>query len=196
VKWLWQPSCLNKCMSFCCKCRKAVSKSRGWVAVLIFLVFSFPRIICAQSVLLSWAASTDSNVAGYNVYYGSASGVYTNETNVGTNTEATISGLVAGQTYYFALTAYNAAQAESAFSTAVPFLIPGILLLTKGTDSGSMNITFPVAPAHWYEVQASANLVSWTNIWQTATMTSNVWVQYSDSQSSLFSKRFYRLVLH
>jgi hypothetical protein len=115
---------------------------------------------------------------------------------VGTNTVTTVSGLGEGQTYYFAVTAYNAAGMESSFSPAVTFIVPGILLLTQGTNSGSFNITFPVAPGHWYEVQASANLASWTNIWQTATMTSNVWVQYSDPQTSLFSNRFYRLILH
>jgi hypothetical protein len=147
-------------------------------------------------ILLGWNASTDTNVVGYYVYYGAASGVYTNKTDVGTNTVTTVSGLEEGQTYYFAVTAYNAAGMESPFSPEVTFIIPGILRLTPGTKSGSFNITFPVAPAHWYEVQASADLVSWMNIWQTATMTSNVWIQYTDPQANLFSNRFYRLVLH
>jgi hypothetical protein len=85
---------------------------------------------------------------------------------------------------------------ESALSAEVAFIAPGILRLTQGKNSGSFNIEFPVAPGHWYEVQASVNLKSWTNIGQITTVPSNAWVQFSDPQSSLFSKRFYRLVLH
>jgi hypothetical protein len=183
-------------MLFCCKSCAAVSKSRGWATVLIFLVFSFPSIIRAQSVSLDWNASTDTNVVGYNVYYGPASGVYTNETDVGTNTVTTISGLEEGQTYYFSVTAYNSAGMESPYSSPISFIVPGILLLTQGTNSGSFNITFPVAPGHWYEVQASSDLITWTTIDLTATMTSNLWVQFSDPLASLYSNRFYRLVLH
>jgi len=147
-------------------------------------------------VTLGWNTSTDTNVAGYYIYHGAASGVYTIKNDVGTNTVTTVSGLQAGQTNYFAVTAYNAAKVESAFSAEVTFIAPGILRLTQGANSGSFNITFPVAPTHWYEVQTSTDLVSWTTIWQTAIMTTNFWFHFSDPQSRLFSNRFYRLVLH
>lgn len=147
-----------------------------------------------QSVTLGWNASTGANVAGYYVYQGASSGNYTSKEDVGTNTVVTVSGLQEGQTNYFAVTAYNVAKMESAFSAQISFIAPGILQLTK--SSGSFNITFPVAPGHWYEVQASVDLKSWTTISQTATETSNSWIQFSDPQSSQFSKRFYRLVLH
>jgi hypothetical protein len=76
------------------------------------------------SVTLAWNASTDPIVAGYNVYYGGASGAYTNEISVGNATNATISGLVQGTTYYFAATTYAASGMESPFSSEVSYWVP------------------------------------------------------------------------
>jgi hypothetical protein len=76
------------------------------------------------SVTLAWNASTDPNVAGYNVYYGGASGTYTNEICAGNATNATISGLVEGTTYYFATTCYSASGTDSPFSSEVSYLVP------------------------------------------------------------------------
>ena len=75
---------------------------------------------------LSWTAPTnDANggsltgLAGYKVYYGLDSRSYGAPTNVGLTTKAAISGLQVGQTYYFAVTAYDQAGNESAFSGEV-----------------------------------------------------------------------------
>ncbi|MGA2280609.1 MAG: fibronectin type III domain-containing protein [Verrucomicrobiota bacterium] len=76
------------------------------------------------SVTLAWNASTDPSVVGYNVYYGGASGAYTNEICAGNATNATISGLVEGTTYYFAATTYAASGRESPFSSEVSYLVP------------------------------------------------------------------------
>src|SRR6516165_5355750 len=62
----------------------------------------------AANLTLAWDPSTDPTVVGYDVYYGGASGVYTNMIDVGTNTTVTISNLVPGATYYFAATTYTA----------------------------------------------------------------------------------------
>lgn len=75
-------------------------------------------------VTLAWNACTNSCVAGYNVYYGGACGSYTNEICVGNATNATISGLVPGTTYYFAATTYAAAGMESGFSGEVSYRVP------------------------------------------------------------------------
>ncbi len=76
------------------------------------------------SVTLAWDASTDPTVAGYNIYYGGASGAYTNEICAGNATNATISGLVEGTTYYFAATTYAASGLESPFSSEVSYSVP------------------------------------------------------------------------
>jgi hypothetical protein len=61
---------------------------------------------------------------GYNVYYGGASGAYTNEICAGNATNVIISGLVQGTTYYFAATTYAASGMESPFSSEVSYLVP------------------------------------------------------------------------
>ena len=78
----------------------------------------------SQNVVLTWNQSSDPIVAGYNIYYGGASGVYTNVIDAGTSTSVTISNLVEETTYYFALTTYTAAGAASAFSGEVSYTVP------------------------------------------------------------------------
>ncbi len=88
-----------------------------------------------QSVTLAWNPVTNANVTGYNVYYGSASGNYTNVTSVGNVTNATISGLTEGATYYFAATALNTLGLESTYSTEVSYTVPAtpVLQVTPGS---------------------------------------------------------------
>ncbi len=95
-------------------------------------------VLGAQSVTLAWNPVTTANVAGYNIYYGSASGNYTNATFVGNVTNATISGLSEGATYYFATTTLDASGLESAFSTEVSYTVPNataVLQVTPGNIS-------------------------------------------------------------
>jgi hypothetical protein len=90
----------------------------------------------AQSVTFAWDPVTNADLAGYNVYYGSASHTYTNITSVGNVTNATISGLMEGATYYFAATALNTSGLESTFSDEVPYTVPNtvpILQVTPGS---------------------------------------------------------------
>jgi Fibronectin type III domain/Bacterial Ig domain len=79
----------------------------------------------AQSVTLAWDANTETNLAGYNLYFGPQTGVYTNKITLGKTTTNAVNGLVSGSTYYFAVTAFNTAGAESDYSTEVSYLVPG-----------------------------------------------------------------------
>ena len=90
---------------------------------VLFAVMQLSAFATA-SVTLAWNASTDPSVVGYNVYYGGASGAYTNELCAGNATNITISGLVQGTTYYFAATSYAASGLESSFSSEVSYLVP------------------------------------------------------------------------
>lgn len=93
--------------------------------VLPALVFmQFTALATTSSVTLAWNSSTDSTVAGYNIYYGGASYTYTNKISVGNATSVNISGLLQGQTYYFAATTYSGSGAESAFSGELAYLVP------------------------------------------------------------------------
>ena len=151
----------------------------------------------AASVSLKWNPSSDTNVTSYNIYYGTVSGDYANEVTLGNVSGATISNLTYGVTYYFAATAVDSAGVESGFSNEAMFIIPGILTLSAGANPGDpMVIKFPVAPGHWYEVQASVDLQSWSTIWQTGVESSNTTVQFSDPAIGSFPSRFFRLAMH
>src|SRR6185436_19530763 len=123
------------------------------------LIFGAQAAIAAN-VSLSWNASSSSAAAGYNVYYGTTSGNYTSKISVNNTTNATIQNLNAGGTYYFVATTFDANGNESDRSNETQFIVPGLLTMTRGASGSSspVQINFPVAPTHWYEIQASTNL--------------------------------------
>jgi len=65
---------------------------------------------------LTWGTSPSGNVAGYMVYVGTSSGVYGPSFNAGNVTSYQVINLTGGQTYFFAVTAYNTSGIESGFS--------------------------------------------------------------------------------
>src|SRR5882672_4112065 len=77
--------------------------------------------LAQPSVTLAWNAATNSAIAGYRVYRGGASHAYTNNINAGNTTQTTLTGLAAGATYFFAVTAYTGAGAESDFSAELQY---------------------------------------------------------------------------
>jgi hypothetical protein len=109
---------------------RAILTGRGLVVLTLFLS-AFPIAPAwAQSVSLAWNPSPSPTVAGYDVFYGLASGNYTSINNAGTNTSLTVSGMTPGDTYYFAVLAYDAYEEESAFSNEVTDTIPMPPLIT------------------------------------------------------------------
>ncbi|HEY3663115.1 MAG TPA: fibronectin type III domain-containing protein [Chthoniobacterales bacterium] len=81
---------------------------------LLFLTATAPAAI----VTLSWNANQEPNIAGYRVHYGTVAKPYSSTVEV-TTTTATIPSLKMGDTYTFAVTAFNTDGAESAYSTPV-----------------------------------------------------------------------------
>ena len=78
----------------------------------------------ADSVTLAWDANPQPDIAGYRVKYGTVSREYTQTLEVGAATRATVADLAVGNTYFFAVTAYNAADMESKPSNEVSFTVP------------------------------------------------------------------------
>ena len=168
---------------------------------VIVVIFSMVSVCAAawggQSIALGWDPDLDTNVVGCVVYYGTNSGQYPFRVDAGANLSPTLTNLQAGLTYYFAVTAYDAQLVESVPSGEITYLVPGILLLSAGANPGDpLVIKFPVALSHWYELQASVDLLVWATIWQMTNVVTNDWVQYTDAQSPLFASRNYRLILH
>lgn len=109
----------------------------------------------AGNAALKWGAPTTnsdgsalSDLAGYKVYYGTASGSYSSSVNVGNVTSYSLS-LPDGLTYYFAVTAYNSSGAESGYSNegsktmqsvdnAGP-VISGVYAASVASSSASIN---------------------------------------------------------
>lgn len=76
------------------------------------------------SVALSWNAST-SSVAGYNVYRGTTTGVYSKiNGTLDATTSYTDSTVVSGTTYYYAATAVSSNGEESSYSAPLKVSIP------------------------------------------------------------------------
>jgi hypothetical protein len=78
----------------------------------------------ASSVTLAWDPSPDHDVVGYRLHHGAFSRHYPNTIDTGASTMGTISNLVAGVTYYFAVTAYNSAGLESLPSAEISYTVP------------------------------------------------------------------------
>jgi hypothetical protein len=167
-------------------------------SIFVLLLLSFcPVAHGSQSLVLGWNPDTDPGTVGYVLYYGNGSGSYSNRVDVGTNTTATVSNLKEGQTNYFVITGYNVAGVEGPRSTEIVYNVPGVLLTSpKSNPTSPMNLKFPAAPGHWYEVQATTDLKTWATIFQTTTAASNGWINYQDAQTNALGRRFYRLILH
>jgi hypothetical protein len=78
-----------------------------------------------KTVSLAWDANPETNIAGYRLKYGIASGAYTNTVDAGANLTATATGLDGGTTYYFTVVAYNTSGQTSANAAEVSYTVPG-----------------------------------------------------------------------
>ena len=70
-------------------------------------------------IKLAWDPSNEPDVAGYKVYYGTAPGTYGPPIDVGNVTSYALTGLIKGEKYYIAVTAYDTSKHESGFSKEV-----------------------------------------------------------------------------
>jgi hypothetical protein len=100
---------------------------------LLGVATAYGRPASPGLVTLAWNASADPTVAGYHLYFGGVTGNYTNETDVSTNTQTTVTNLFTGATYYFTATSYNAAGIES---TPAPEVSWTVLPTTPATSVG------------------------------------------------------------
>ena len=173
------------------------SEITGLTKFLAGLLLCTALITSAQAqanVTLAWNPGSDPIVAGFNIYYGRASGVYTNKISVGTATSLTISNLIPGTTYYFAASTYSAAGAESALSGEVSYIVPapppGVQLLVTPTNQFVLMVTG--SSGHAFNVLASQNLTTWTVI-GTVRTDSNGSATFSDTNAQNFPRRFYRV---
>ena len=99
--------------------------SRAVALVILSLALMVLPVVAHSGVItLAWDANTEDDIKGYKIYYGTTSRNYSGSIKVGDTTQTTISNFQEGQTYYFAATAYDFDDNESAFSEELVYTIP------------------------------------------------------------------------
>ncbi|MBM3149383.1 MAG: hypothetical protein FJZ88_05055, partial [Chloroflexi bacterium] len=91
----------------------------AFITFLTLFFFLLSSYTFAAQIRLAWDPNTESNLAGYRVYYGTTSGTYGTPTNVGNVTTYTLTNLTLAQTYFIAVTAYDTSNNESGYSNEV-----------------------------------------------------------------------------
>lgn len=124
---------------------------------------------CAnQPVNLAWNASADPSVVGYWVYYGPASGTYTNRLDAGAALTFTTPALPDGS-YYFTATAYDTNGTESLFANEIAtniVTIPSSPSSLIANSDGSITLVWNVNVGTTYTLQYKTNLLDsqWTTL--------------------------------
>ncbi len=123
--------------------------------ILVTVFFISSSFVSAAQLKLAWDANTESDLAGYKVYYGTGSRTYGSPINVGNVTTYTLTGLIAGRTYYIAVKAFDTAVPanESGYSNEVsgiatdPGMVPSAPVLlspSNGATGAAMSPTFAI----------------------------------------------------
>lgn len=100
------------------------------------LPFALATLAGAQtSLTLAWDPNPESDIAGYVIYLGTTSGVYSTIEDIGNATSHTFNGLSPSTPYYCALQAYNSAGLMSDLSEEFSFTLQTTLELFNGWAS-------------------------------------------------------------
>ena len=120
---------------------------RLFTSIIISLTLCFflsPTNSLAGQATLAWdPPDISTDVTGYMIHYGTASGTYSQAVDVGNTTSYTVSNLIDGQTYYFTVTAHNAAGFESVYSNEVSVMTSPqqylLMVLNPGPGQGTVS---------------------------------------------------------
>ena len=103
------------------------------------------HIAIAGELILMWDPPTSNedgspltDLAGYKLYYGTSSGVYGTNLDIGNDITYKLSNLEDGISYYFAVTAYDTSDNESNFSNEVSKAM-------LGTPLGNIDLTSSIS---------------------------------------------------
>lgn len=126
--------CLESNQTIISSIRIAVFK----IAVIFILMIASAR---AGQIALSWSPVLSPILGGYRIHYGLSSRNYLWTEDAGNQTAFTIYNLAGGQTYYFAVTAYNnTVTSESGYSNEVSATIPPDSTPGNSGNSGNSGV--------------------------------------------------------
>jgi len=209
-----------------CMMRKILESGRALSAAGRIGVTSF-AMLCAvvsgtaraeQNVTLAWSPSTDTNVIGYYLYFGTNGGSYSSRVDVGSTTMATVTGLTGrSMNYYFAASSYDSARMESVLSSQVQFTtssnyspalaalpslagnVNSLLVLTnsateQNASKPSLSYSLVAGPSRML-VNSSTGKLSWRPQLADGGTTNSVTVQVTDSSTSLYNTQSFSVVV-
>lgn len=87
------------------------------IVITVFLLLTQPAY--AFTVTLGWEASTSPDVAYYTIHWGTQPGVYDYQVEAGNNLEGSVTNLVDGTMYYFAVSCTDIEGLQSGYSNEV-----------------------------------------------------------------------------
>lgn len=124
--------------------------------IILIIVLSVSNLF-AGSVTASWKANSEPDIAGYKLFIGKVSGVYSDSIDVGNTTAIEVNDLDDRSKYFFAVTAYDSTGNESSFSNEVSKMVGKNLIGPgNGGNDGDWEIV-PVDSATEFIVYKSKN---------------------------------------
>jgi hypothetical protein len=157
---------------------------------------ALPAQAFAATVTLAWDPNTEPDIAGYRLSYGTVSGNYSITVDVGNVTQWTVADLVAGQTYFFAVRAYNTENFISDYSSQVNHTVP-VVVRTGHLTYDSASGLWSSAPADQFGVEsgtgpgwevhsADFNADGWQDLFMYNSV-SGAWVTATDMKDGSYS---------
>ncbi len=158
-------------------------QAHSTVLSFLFVLFFFTQVYAAGSLVASWSPNAESDLAGYKIYYGTTSGDQTNwqMKDVGDVNRHVFHDLVAGETYYMVVTAYDWAGNESDPSTEASAVATNRDVTIAYTEENGLVITWDaVSGATAYDIYKSSSAY----FTPTTPLISVTGTQYTDSNFS------------
>ncbi len=135
------------------------SIDKKYLFLFVCIGIILPVSLLANSVVVSWQANIEPDLAGYTVFYGLVSRNYSNQIDVGNVTEHEIGGLLGGTTYFFAVKAYDENGNWSDYSEEVVLtvndVVPPSIVSTTCLQVDQVRVVFSEAVE-----EISAELIS------------------------------------
>ena len=103
---------------------------------ILLMLLLVPAFAFAGDMTFAWDANTEPDLAGYKVHWGLSSVIpFTDEIDVGNVLTYQLTDLVEGTTYFFAVTAYDTDDNESAYSNIIEYTIAADRVIIRVLDS-------------------------------------------------------------